>query len=133
MKLIDIILTELLIIGCFSSGCRQIFGDSEPPESIVQPPFETMNIIVSEPRFGTIKNPGETLSIEWTAPRIRKIDIQLFRKSEFKLTLIEDLENEGRFDWEIPNDIPLSNHYLLKIMSHTNNDIYDLSEQFGIQ
>ncbi|HEY6437876.1 MAG TPA: GPI anchored serine-threonine rich family protein [Ignavibacteriaceae bacterium] len=133
MKLIYVILAELLIVGCFFSGCKQILGDSEPPESIVQPPIEAMKIIVTEPAFGTIKNPGETLSIEWSAPTIRKIDIQLFRKNELKLTLIENLENEGKFDWRIPIDIPRSNHYLIKIMSHINNDIYELSGQFGIQ
>jgi hypothetical protein len=133
MKFINLILTGLLISVFFLSGCRQILGDSEPPESIVQPPTEATKIIVTEPKYGTIRNPGDTLSIKWTAPTIRKMDIQLFRKSDYKFTIIENLENDGRFIWIVPNDIPLSNHYLIKIMSHNNADIYEFSGQFGIQ
>jgi hypothetical protein len=133
MKSIYFVLIELVIGAFFFSGCRQILGDSEPPESIIQPPFEATKIIVTEPVYGTIRKPGDTLSIKWTAHTIRKIDIQLFRKSEYKFTIIENLENIGKFDWKIPLDIPLSNHYLIKIVSHINENIYEFSGQFGIQ
>ena len=133
MKSIYFVLIALLIHGFFFSGCRQIFRDSEPPDSIVQPPIEAAKIIVTEPIYGTIRNPGDTLSIKWIAPTISKIDIQLFRKSEYKFSIIENLENSGRFDWRIPFKTPLSNHYLIKIMSHNNKDIYEFSGQFGIQ
>ena len=133
MKSVYFVLIALLIHGFFSSGCRHIFGDSEPPDSIVQPPIEATKIIVIEPTYGTIRNHGDTQSIKWIAPTIMEIDIQLFRKSEYKFTLIENLKNNGKFDWRIPNDIPPSNHYLIKIISHNNENIYEFSGQFGIQ
>ena len=125
-------LITLIIVGFFFLGCRQILGDRELPESIVQPPLEGTKIIVNEPVFGTIRNPGDTLSIKWNAPTIRKIDIKLYRKSEYIFTIIENIEN-GEFDWKIPYEIPLSNHYLIKISNHNNEDIYEFSGQFGIQ
>jgi len=133
MKSVYFVLIELVIGTFFFSGCRQILGDDEPPESIVQPPTEATKLIVNEPSYGTICNPGDTLSIKWIASTIKEIDIQLFRKSEYKFTLIENLENNGKFDWRIPNDIPPSNHYLIKILSHNNGNIYEFSGQFGIQ
>jgi hypothetical protein len=62
-----------------------------------------------------------------------KIDIQLYRKSEFKFTITENLENTGKFDWIVPIDIPLSNHYLVKVINHNNTDVYKFSGRFGIQ
>jgi len=133
MKLFFLILLEVLMVGILFSGCRQILGDSTAPELIVQPPIEATKIIVTEPTFGTIRNPGDTISIKWTAPTIRKIDLQLFRKNEYKFIINENMENNGSFNWRVPHDIPLSNHYLIKIMSHNNEDIYEFSGQFGIQ
>lgn len=133
MKLKYLILSAVLIFGFLFSECRQFLGDSTAPELIVQPPIEATKIIVTEPAFGTIRNPGDTISIKWTAPTIKKIDLHLFRKSEYKLTIIENLENNGSFNWIVPHDIPPSNHYLIKIMSHNNEDIYEFSGQFGIQ
>ncbi len=134
MRLVNNIVCILLFSIFLFTGCRDIFGDdSQQPVAIVEPPTEASKIIVTEPVFGMIKNPGDTININWIAPSIYKIDIQLYRKSEYKFTIIEDLENNGNFEWIIPSEIPLSNHYLIKIISHTNSDIYEFSGQFGIQ
>ena len=73
MKSIYLVLIELVIGTFFFSGCRQILGDGEQPESIVQPPIEATKLIVNEPIYGTIRNPGDTLSIKWIAPTIMEI------------------------------------------------------------
>jgi len=127
------VVTNIVCILLFT-GCRDIFGDdNQQPIAIVQPPTEASKIIVTEPVFGMIKNPGDIINISWIAPTINKIDIQLFRKNEFKFNIIEDLDNNGNFEWKIPYEVPLSNHYLIKIISHANSDIYKFSDQFGIQ
>ena len=134
MKLITNIVCILLFSNFLFTGCRDIFGDdTQQPVAIVQPTSEGSKIIVTEPVFGMIKNPGDIINISWIAPTINKIDIQLFRKNEFKFNIIEDLDNNGNFEWKIPYEIPLSNHYLIKIISHANSDIYKFSDQFGIQ
>jgi len=133
MKPINIIVCILLLSIYLLSGCKDIFSDETQPISIIQPPPEASNITVTEPVFGTIRNPGDTLHINWIAPTINKIDIQLYRKSELKLSIVENLENNGHFEWKIPFEIPLSNHYLIKIVSHINYNIFAFSGQFGIQ
>jgi len=134
MRLVINIFCILLLSILLLTGCRDIFGNAtQQPVSIVEPPPEASKIIVTQPVFGTIKNPGDTININWIAPTINKIDIQLYRKNEFKFSIIEDLKNNGNFEWKIPFEIPLSNHYLIKIISHANSDIYEFSGQFGIQ
>jgi hypothetical protein len=134
MKLITNIVCILLFSNFLFTGCRDIFGDdTQQPVAIVQPPTEGSKVIVTEPVLGMIKNPGDIINISWIAPTINKIDIQLFRKNEFKFNIIADLDNNGNFEWKIPYEIPLSNHYLIKIISHANSDIYKFSDQFGIQ
>ena len=109
-----------------------MFSDETQPVSIVQPPSEASNIIINEPVYGTILSPGDTVVVKWIAPTIQKIDIQLYRKSEYKFTLAEEIENDGSFFWKIPFEIQLSHHYRIKIVSHRNNNIYEFSDQFGI-
>jgi len=133
MKGIKFTLKCFLIFSVLLSGCRQIFGDREQPESIVSAPTEAVNIIVSSPIYGTIWNPGDTITIKWIAPTIKKLEIQLYRKSEYKFTITENLENTELFDWIVPLDIPLSNHYLVKVVNHNNHDVYKFGGRFGIQ
>jgi hypothetical protein len=133
MKAIKFTLKSLLIFSVLLSGCRQIFGEREQTESIVSAPTEAANIIVASPVHGTIWNPGDTITIKWIAPTIKKLKIQLYRKNEYKFTITENLENTGQFDWIVPLDIPLSNHYLVKVGNHNNHDVYKFSGRFGIQ
>jgi len=115
------------------SGCRQIFGDREQPESIIQAPPESSQIVITTPEYGSIWKPGDVIKIKWLATSINSIDIELYRKSYYQFSIRENLENTGTFDWLIPPDINLSNHYLLKIINHDNPDTYQFSGTFGIQ
>lgn len=114
-------------------GCRDIFGDRTQPQSIVQPPYEVTNVVVNEPIQGNIWNPEDTIQIKWIAPTIRKIDLQLYRKTELKLNSAVDLDNSRTYRWIIPLDIALSNHYLIKVINHNDMDVYKFSGRFGIQ
>lgn len=122
-----------LIYSIILSGCRQIFGDGDQPESIIQAPVESSKIIVTAPIQGSIWKPGDVIRIKWSAPSINIIDIKLYRKSSHQFTIQEKIENTGSFDWSIPVNINLSNHYLVKIINHNNQDTYQFSGRFGIQ
>jgi len=122
-------LSSLIIL----SGCRQIFGDGTEPETIVEAPDETARIVVTNPVYASIWKPGDNLKIKWIATSIIRIDIQLFRKSSYQFTIAENIENTGLFDWQIPTDINISNHYQLKIINHNNPEIFQFSDRFGIQ
>lgn len=114
-------------------GCRDIFGDGTEPESIVQSPQEGSNLVVTEPAHGKIWNPGDTIQIKWIAPTIKKIDMELYRKSEYKFLIAGEVSNYGNYSWIIPIDLPLSNHYLIKVSNHNNADVYKFSGRFGVQ
>jgi len=133
MKSLEIIFKTLLMYSALITGCRDIFGDRDQPDSIVQVPIEASNIIINSPVQGSIWNLGDTINIKWIAPTIKRIDVQLYRKSEYKFTIIENLANNGKFEWIVPLDIPFSNHYLIKISSHNIPDINKFSGRFGIQ
>ena len=130
--IISSVIVTLICLIIFS-GCRRIFGDREQPESIVQVSTESSQIVVTAPIHGSIWKPGDVIRIKWLATSINNIDIQLYRKSSYQFTIRENLENTVSFDWLIPVDINLSNHYLLKIINHDNPDTYQFSGTFGIQ
>ena len=132
MKAFSLTLKTLLIFSVLLTGCRQIFGDREQPELIVQAPIEGNSISVYEPVWGTIHHPGDTVIIKWIAPRIKRLDISLYRKSEFKMLIGNNVENSGRIDWIVPNEIPSSNHYCIRINNYNDADTYNFSKQFGI-
>ncbi|MCU0407138.1 MAG: GPI anchored serine-threonine rich family protein [Ignavibacteriaceae bacterium] len=135
MKAIYLTIKTLLIFSVLLTGCREIFGDREQPESIVQAPTEGNSISVYEPvwgTWGTIYHPGDTVIIKWSAPIIKRLDISLYRKTEFKFTILSDSENKGKISWVVPNEIASSNHYCIKINNHNNADTYNFSKQFGI-
>ena len=114
------------------TGCRDIFSDETQPQTIIQPPSEGSQLVITDPAYGTIINPGDTILIKWIAPGIKSINIQLYIKSEYKATLDEDVFNNGTYSWKVPFDIQLSHHYRIKILSHTHNSIFKFSDQFGI-
>jgi hypothetical protein len=133
MKTLTFFLYTLFFTLFILFGCRDIFGDRTEPESIIQPPEEGSNLIVTEPIHGKIWNPGDTIKIKWVAPTIKKIDLELYRKSEFKFVIANEISNTGNYSWIIPTDIPLSNHYLIKVSNHNNADVFKFSGRFGVQ
>jgi len=132
MKSMNLLIGAIVITLLIACGCRDVIGDGTQPQSIVQPPSEGSKIVVTEPAYGTIFNPGDTIVIRWVAPTIESINLQLFRKSNYKITLVENIQNEGFFIWRIPTNFTFSHHYRIKIISNRNINIYEFSEQFGI-
>jgi hypothetical protein len=131
MNSIKIILLFLFILQFY--GCRQIFGDEKQPELIVQPPNEAEKIIVTSPVNGSIWKKGDVIKIKWFAPTIERIKIQLYRKSTYKLTIAGNIENNGTYEWVIPDDIAISNHYLFKVSNQNKTSVYNYSGRFAIQ
>ena len=130
MNNIKIILSLILILPF--AGCRQIFGDGNQPELIVQPPSESSQIIVTSPVHGSIWEKGNVIKIKWIAPRIEKIRIELYRKVDYKLTIARDAENDGICEWTVPNELTASNHYLLKISNQKDARVYNYSGRFAV-
>ena len=133
MKTVTFLLCTFFISLLTMVGCSDIFGERTEPESIVQPPEESSYLVVTEPVHGKIWNPGDTVRIKWIAPTIKKIDLELYRKSEFKSNLADNIINNGTYYWIVPQNIPLSNHYLIKVSNHNNTEVFQFSGRFGVQ
>ncbi len=129
------LLKILLPVYCvlLFTSCRQVFGDKGESVSIVEPSIEEETIIITSPQHGSIWQKGDVIKIQWLASGIEKVNIQLFRKTNFKLTIISNIENTGSYNWTIPNNTPLSNHYLIKISNQKDSQVYKYSGRFGIQ
>jgi hypothetical protein len=106
------------------------------PGFIANPPSTDTNIkftILSPAKYSFWK-PSEIMEIRWTVSgSVEKVDIQLFRKSAFQISLINNLENIGSYKWHIPNNIDQSLHYHIKIINHFNPEEYKLSDSFAIK
>lgn len=121
-----------IIILIFLTGCRKLTDDSNGPD-IIYPNIEIgKTITVNSPSAREIYNPGDALLIKWitTAP---KVDIFLYRKTVLKIRIRQNLENIGEIEWQIPNDIPHSNHYFIKLVNSSNEEGFGYSGMFGIQ
>ena len=91
-------------------------------------------IIVSLPAGKEIFTPGETILINWiTSPFVEKVNIYLYRKSRLILNFENNLDNVGEMLWQIPSDIPYSNHYKIKLVNSSNEKEFGYSGMFGIQ
>lgn len=133
MKSFKLAIISSLFCLLFLNGCRQIFGDGEQLESIVQAFSESSQIIVTAPLRGSIWKPVGPFKIIWMTVSIKKKNIQLYKKSAYQFIILENIQNSGSFDWSIPVDINLSIQYLVKIINHNYPDTYQFSGRFGIE
>ena len=123
------VITLLIII---ITGCRHSTEDSSGMD-IVYPNLEVgKTITVSSPVDREIYKPGETILIKWTtsAP---KVDIFLYRKTVLKISIRQNLESVSEILWQIPDNIPNSNHYKIKLVNSFNEEGFGYSGMFGIQ
>ena len=128
IKLLFCLLVALLILN----GCRKPTEDSSGLD-INYPNLEIgKTITVTSPSAIEIFQPGDALLIKWvtSAP---KVDIFLYRKTLLKIHIRNNLENNGEIVWQIPDDIPHSNHYFIKLVNSSNEEGFGYSGMFGIQ
>jgi hypothetical protein len=133
MKKLIAEISSVFFLAISLIGCRQIFGEREIPDLILHVPDESSKIIITSPPNGSVWKHGDTIEIKWIAASIKRVSIQLFRKSDYKLTLADDLENTGYFNWTVPTNIPSSNHYSIKVLNSSDKNVFELSGRFSIQ
>jgi hypothetical protein len=67
--------------------------------------IEPLQIVVTNPVYGSIWKPGDILKIKWIASSIQSIDIMLYMKNSFQFTFANNIENNSSYEWLIPHDI----------------------------
>ncbi len=120
------------IIGVvFSCRGNNSESDSDGDIGVVIP--NDPQIEVTSPTTDDIWHPDSTYIIKWnTLIEIEKVDIELYKKDEFRMTIISNLNNEKAYSWTIPADITLSNHYKVKLINSNKPTEYGFSNVFFI-
>ncbi|MBU1099816.1 MAG: GPI anchored serine-threonine rich family protein [Bacteroidetes bacterium] len=121
----------ILILGSLLLGCRDN-GISDPDQSYLF--VDPVNFEITAPVFGSRWDMGTTNEILWVPfTRIEKVDILLYKKSEFIMTIADGVPNTGKLTWTVPMDLPYtSHHYLIKVINPFNEKVLLESEQFYV-
>jgi hypothetical protein len=118
----------------FIISCRDWFGENNNPEpiSINQPP-PISSITITQPEYASVWKPGDSMIIKWiTSFPIEKVDIELYRKTNFQFYLVKGKVNDGIYQWQIPEAINQSVHYKIKISNSDRNAETTISRSFAI-
>ena len=92
-------------------------------------------IIINSPNGGEIWYLGNNYEIDWSRYAVSEnIKIELYKSGSYVNTIIASTDNDGSFNWSVPNTLIYSNNYSIKISSVLNNSITDFSDElFTIQ
>jgi len=86
------------------------------------------SIIIISPTGGELWHKGEKHTITWNTENAGStVNIELYKNEKKYSTIISDLNNQGSYNWQIPNDLP-SGSYQIKITSSQYADVYAFSE-----
>ena len=112
------------------SGCRE----DNPVKPYLTPINEyDLTYRVIEPVFGTNWAIGSSNTIKWTPIYgVSKINILLYKKSEFISVIAERISNDGKFTWTIPELPYQSHHYIIKIVQPGSENVLLESEHFYV-
>jgi len=85
-------------------------------------------ITIISPNGGEIWELGSSQEITWTSENIgNKVDISLFRSNSL-ISNYSSIDNDGSYNYFIPQNSNISNNYKIKISSSLEDDIYDWSD-----
>lgn len=111
------------------SGCRKelpVENDQPIPGNNLAP------ISILSPLDSDEFTIGEEVHIKWL-PVNERVNIELYRKSEFKVDIAADIIANGEYIWNVPENLEASVHYRIKIILRANPANYVFSEEFTIK
>lgn len=134
--LYKIFFTSLLVCGLFLiSSCREQITFEEPKE-VTSANYSNINLEITSPSKWELWRQNGKYNITWETSSNNinvQLKIELTKKGKVKYTISDITENDGFFEWDIPNNIDNSNMYQIKITNLSNENYYSLSEQFSIR
>jgi hypothetical protein len=88
--------------------------------------YDKQKSYITSPQQGEIWLKGATMNITWTLNNILGADIRitLWKNNKYYTTIINNTANNGKYSWIIPNSLPTSSEYKLKMISNSNDLIY---------
>lgn len=120
--------TVLLLISCrnniTSPGDDTIIKEQQVVYSLKD---------IKEPSERVRWKPGENYQIKWDiTENLNNIKITLLKKYQEVFVISEFTNNDGSFNWSVPEDLPGSHHYRIKISSLNNISASSTSIEFEI-
>lgn len=117
---------SLLLIA----GCRKgtpLEDDNRDSSAQISSPVKVISPVDSDEYYY-----GQELIIKWL-PGNAVVNIALYRKTEYKLEIAENVLTNGQFIWIVPENIDASVHYRIKIIPRDNPDYAVYSDEFTIK
>ena len=96
---------------------------------LIQSTVENASITVTAPNGSETWETGETETIRWTSVDVPgNIDIELYKGSSFLETIVDDTDNDGTYNWDIPDNLESATDYRIKISWVDYTSVYDYSD-----
>ena len=129
MKIFAVALVVLLSIF----ACRESTDGNANPVLTSGEKDEMGFLVVNLPIEGDIYYTGDVLTINWQSyGPLKGVNIFLFKKTELRATIVNNIENYGKYIWQIPEDTRDSHHYLIKVVNSENREEFKFSDNFSI-
>lgn len=124
------LLMYVIIITLVFASCRKetpIENDDLNTDINILPAISIISP-VDEDEF----SPGEEVVIKWL-PQDFRVNIVLYRKTDFQFEIASDVTSSGEYIWVIPDNLDPSVHYRIKIILKENpiNSVY--SSEFTVK
>jgi len=88
---------------------------------------------ITAPSSGITWQTNSQQSITWTSTGLTgNVKIELIKGTSFLKTIETSTENDGSYQWILPNDLQAATDYKIKITSLTVSSIFDESDYFSI-
>ncbi|MCF8242878.1 MAG: GPI anchored serine-threonine rich family protein [Melioribacteraceae bacterium] len=125
--LLTVIFTVILI-SCESRPLPAETYEGTGPDLYVEP-----QIAILAPKVGDIFKPGQEISIKWKVSSfVEYVTVELYKKTEHRMTISSKTKNDGSQTWLIPKDIRTSHHYKIRISNYEKQNEYHYSDVFFI-
>ena len=124
----------ILILLILLVSCRNSITDPDGSEVIEEKTLVYSLKPIAAPVERIRLKPGENYDIKWqVTENLDKIKIILLKKFREVAVISESTSNNGIFSWSIPDDLPGSHHYRIKISTLYNTAASSTSVEFEIQ
>lgn len=120
----------IYVVLSFSAGCRK----ETPVEEAEELPGDNISIelTVSSPKDEDEFAYGEEVLIKWS-PEDEAVNLDLYRKTDFKVEIARDIKGTGEFVWIVPDNMDASIHYRIRITPRSDPEKAVYSPEFTIK
>lgn len=103
-----------------------LFGD--PAVETIHAVDTTPKVVVTSPNGSEEWEQYRTYDITWSSNVEEKVNIILYKGSDEVLTIASAEENDGNFEWTIPEDFETGANYRIKVACINTDSLKDMSD-----